>query len=190
MKDTSQDKKKGVEREELTKIGEEKESIDTEYELFGKLARVHSNIKDIVSEDYILGDMKEAEKTFVKETVNNAKYAKDIIIKYMNGYSYEWDNEKKDWVRDGDGDFKKIYLSESKMKEIEELSNEAFANCMLEPHVTAILSRNKDTNFILGLLGGNALAKKEEKKVEEKSTIEKIKAWAKGDDGDESEDGD
>lgn len=176
-----EEKEKRV-REIAKKTGiQEKEVVD-HIDILVNLIKVRSGLGGNVTEDYVLAYFGEAERDFIRENFENAEYAKNIITRFgEKGYEYKWNEEKKDWEKNEDGSYKKMKLEKTEIDKIKNMGAEMFKFFMIQPHLIAILHRNKEKNFIVKLLG-----KGEEEKettigqMDERSFMERMKDTFKG----------
>lgn len=140
-------------KDEVKEKGETQEITD-EIQLITKTVEVHSSVKDNISEDYTLAFLNKDEREYITENFRNAKFAKSIISRFAEkGYYYKWDESKFDWVRDEEDNPKRIYLTKEQKAQIENGSKKLFEFFMVQPHLIAILNRNKVDNFLVKLLG-------------------------------------
>ena len=151
--------------------------LDNEYEVLSSLQKVNSSIKGNVTADYVLAHLKKEEKEFIIDNYDNAEYAKEIIARYgKNGYYYDWDNKIQDWIKNDDGSFKEIKLTDEQKKRINKMAERVFENFMKKAHLISILNRNKGENFLVKLMGKD---KQEEKPIayteDDRNVIERLK---------------
>lgn len=162
--------------------GIEKEKVQDHIDILVNLIKVRSGLGGNVTEDYVLAYFGEAERDFIRENFENAEYAKNIITRFgEKGYGYQWNEEKNDWEKNEDGSYKRVKLEETEIDKIKKMGEEMFKFFMIQPHLIAILHRNKEKNFIVKLLG-----KGEEEKettigqMDERSFMERMKDTFKG----------
>lgn len=151
--------------------------ISEHIELLTELMKVTSNVKDNVTSDYTLAYLNKDERDYITENYQNGEFAKEIITKFAEkGYYYEFDEKKGDWIRDVDGEVKKIPIKDADKKKLKAMSERLFTFFMVSSHMIAILNRNKDNNFLAKLL---AKSQEEEKPVtfdsDDRSILQKIK---------------
>lgn len=167
--------------ENIDRNTDDEKSLDNEFELTHEAIKVHSNLKRSVTEDYILAHLGDEEKKFIKENLENASEAQDIVIRLANrGFRYEWDNKKRDWVRNEDGSFKKIPINENEKIKISRYAKNLYDNYMILPDSIAVLNRNNKNNYMLNILMKNMPRQSEtegepETEQEERSSLDKIK---------------
>lgn len=171
-------------KKEIEEAGGEKK-ITEQIDLLVNLMKVRSNLGGNVTEDYVLAYFGEAEKDFIRENFENAEFAKSIIQRYgEKGFVYKWDDEKKEWEKNEDGSFRKVKISESDIKELKEMGNKIFTFFMIQPHLIAILNRNREKNFLVRLLG----KAKDEEEVpvaygkDDRNMLQKLADKMRGDD--------
>jgi len=172
-----------------TEISENK--IQDHIDILVNLIKVRSKLGGNVTEDYVLAYFGEAERDFIRENFENAEYAKNIIQKYgEKGYTYKWNEEKKDWQKNKDGSYKKIYFDENNedYKKLMKMGKNIFEFFMIQPHLIAILHRNKDKNFMVKLLGKGEDEKEQIiGQMDERSFMDRIKDTIRGNPKEENE---
>ena len=187
--DKDEYKKKVRQISEETGISEER--IQDHLDILVNLIKVRSRLGGNVTEDYVLAYFGEAERDFIRENFENAEYAKNIIKRYgERGYIYKWNEEEKDWEKNEDGGFRKFSVIEEELKRIQKIGDDMFEFSMIQPHLIAILHRNKDKNFMVRLLGkGDDEKEQVIGQMDEKSFVERMKdafrGGGQGDDGGE-----
>lgn len=145
-----------------------KEGINDELDLFKHAIEVHSQPKRDITSDFVLTFLEEQDKTGIIEMTTNASYSTMLIDKIMNeGYKWEWKN--KEWKKRG--------LDNEEKTELEKIRENIYKTYMMSIYMTVILNRNKNTNFIMQLLG--KMRTESEDKEEQEEMLEKIKKIAK-----------
>lgn len=160
-----------------TKTKTSEESIAEHIELLVELIKVKSSVKENVTEDYVLAQLRDFEREYITENYENAEFAKNILGKYRDkGYEYKFDEKKFDWYKNDDGSYKKVKISEEDYLKIKLLAERLFGFFMIKPDMVSVLNRNRDNNFIIKLLGKDS---EEEKPVvygqDDRSILQKIK---------------
>lgn len=160
--------------EEYQKIPEK---VSDQIELVSDLKEVKSSLRNNITSDYVLAHLDKIQTEFITENYSNAEYAKEIINRYQKGFTYEWDENKMDWVKDENGNPKKIPISNKDKETIQKMGSRTFEFFMIMPHMMAILNRNKRDNF---MVKGIMIPKENEEEaplssLDQKSFFEKLK---------------
>lgn len=155
-----------------------RDGIAEQIELMVQLMKVSSSIRNNVTEDYTLAFFGKDEKDFISENYQNAEYAKDIIGRYgkKGKGRYKFNDIKGEWEKDEEGKIKVQPLTREEIERILKVAERTFEFFMVQPHMIAILNRNKGENFLVKLLGKQ---QEEEKPVvfsgDDRSILQKIK---------------
>lgn len=155
-KNKEQQEKEKVYYDKLLEGADEitKQKITENVELLVNLMNVETNMEGNITSDYTLAKLGEAEREFITENYGNAEYAKNLFNRIKTkGYRYVWDEETKDWKKEEDGSYKKEELTDPEKKLLDIMGKRIFTYFMIQPHLMAILNRNRDENFLVKLLG-------------------------------------
>lgn len=151
--------------------------ISEHVEILEQLMKVHLSINKNIKSDYTLAMLNKEEKEFISENYQNAEYAKEIITRFgTKGYKYEYNEQKNEWIKDENGNPRKIPLNQEEKQKIEQIGERMFEFFMVFPHMIATLNRNKQENFMVKLLGNY---KEEEKQItygqDDRNILQKLK---------------
>lgn len=163
--------------------------ISEQIELLTELMKVKSSVSNNVTSDYTLAYLGKDEREFVTENYGNAEYAKELIERFAKkGYQYKFNDDKMDWERDENGFPKKFLLKEDEQARINKSAGRIFEFFMIQPHMIAILHRNRGENFLVKLLGKY---QEEDKPVvfgqDDRSVLQKIKDRLNGNENEKFE---
>lgn len=155
-------------------IKEKKEfdnTIDTELELKKKFIDIHTHsISDEVSSDYTLARLDLKDKEAIIEMIQNAYLFKRVLLLLRDkSKRYVWSEEENGWEITS--------LTEIQKEKINHISRKIFAAITIRPHITTILNRNIELNYLIKTLMYEEDTKKEEDIKEEKteSLLQKVK---------------
>jgi hypothetical protein len=160
------------------------DKLGDEWDVKGKVLKIHNEAesKDF-TEDLILAKLPLPEKTFAKEMRDCAFLGKSIMNKFANGYNYKFDDIKGDWIRNKEGEAKRVALDEKKKNYIKEMGNNVFSLLMLNVNSIIELNRNVDNNHIFGHIFGQSNEPKETiGTMEPKNFLQKFKDKIGGED--------
>lgn len=142
--------------------------IDNEFEVIAKLPRVHSeDIRELLSEDYTLANLKENEKTFIKENNEVAIYVRKKLLDYKKFKRHVWNDDKMDWERDADFEPALFPISKEEEEMVNKMASYLFSSYMIVPHSISILARNDEKNFLVKLIGNRSKEADQEEVMEE-----------------------
>lgn len=134
------------------KANEFKESvIGDKWGHFNFLARVHSDIQKDMTSDFILAKFPEEKRVVVAELVRDAYFIQKEIEKLTKSWDYKI-GKNGHYLKNEDGTYKKIELSETKKNYIILVAKITFNSYMIKLIVTAIMNRNLDKNVMLELM--------------------------------------
>lgn len=135
------------------------EATGDKLELLKYLSEVQSRIKTDVSSDFVLAKLEEQDKIGITEMTCNAYFCKRIHnILERKGYKWEWNGKN----------YEKRNLNLEELKTIGMFGQITFDAFMNKIYMTAILNRNIDKNYLVGILGQVNQEIEEEAQEEEK----------------------
>lgn len=142
-------------------------SVDNDLEFLQELTKVKSQIKDSITEDYVLCKLTEKDKEAITEMTTNAHYCKALIkiVSTKSQKHYTWNTKQKCWELTERPDH------EQKMQTYATALFNAF---MTRCDMTAILNRNIIDNHLIQTLVNKATEPKEQEE-EQTKTLEKVK---------------
>jgi hypothetical protein len=155
------------------------------------LSAFHGTGPNVYGTDVVKVRLHQDAKEYVENTIGCAMFADNTFDKWINGgYYWKFDDSKFDWVRDEEGNPKKIYLTKEQKLKIEKCKRSVNKLLLAKSRMMLLTNRNMEDNHMLNVFANykNQELNKVTPETENTNFIKKI--WGRLSNGSEEDGGD
>lgn len=155
----------------------EDEPFADKWGTYRHFTKVHSDIKDDITSDFILAKLTDNQKESITELVRDAYFCKKEIEKLAKSKHYKLGKNNR-FIKNSDGSFAKFDMSEDEQNYIKALGKITFNSYMIKILMITIMYRNIDKNTLIELMTEKEKLENENERLENETANlgQKVKA--------------